>query len=77
MKNKIKTIQEQYGGEANFLLLLEDNFSDVSSHGGRKTTMNRKILVTAGGDLKEAFIKSEITYDPEKMFMLKKGKALA
>ena len=31
VKNKIETIQEQYGGAANFLLLLEDNFSDVSS----------------------------------------------
>ena len=75
VKNKIETIQESYGGTANFILIMEDNFTDVSSH-GRKTNTNRKMIVTAGGELKEAFINNTITYEAEKMFILKKGKTL-
>ena len=33
MKKKIETIQESYGGTANFILIMEDNFTDVSSYG--------------------------------------------
>ena len=76
MKNKIETIQESYGGAANFILIMEDNFTDVSAN-GRKTNTNRKMIVTAGGKLKEAFINNTITYEAEKMFILKKGKTLA
>ena len=76
VKNKVETIQEKNGGKANFLLLLEDNFSDLSSS-GRKTTMNRKMIVTAGGDLREAFKNGTVSYNPEKMLVMKKGKKLA
>ena len=76
VKNKLETIQERNGGEANFLLLLEDNFSDLSSS-GRKTTMNRKMIVTAGGNLREAFKTGTVSYNPEKMLVMKKGKQLA
>ena len=31
IKNKIETIQEQNGGVPNFILILEDNFTDVTS----------------------------------------------
>ena len=76
VKNKVETIQEKNGGKANFLLLLEDNFSDLSSS-GRKTTMNRKMIVTAGGDLREAFKNGTVSYNPEQMLVMKKGKKLA
>ena len=73
VKNKIETIQEKNGGKANFLLILEDNFSDLSSS-GRKTTMNRKMIVTAGGDLREAFKNGTVAYNPERMLVMKKGR---
>ena len=76
VKNKIETIQEINGGKANFLLILEDNFSDLSSS-GRKTTMNRKMIVTAGGDLREAFKNGTVAYNPERMLVMKKGEKLA
>ena len=63
-------------GKANFLLILEDNFSDLSSS-GRKTTMNRKMIVTAGGDLREAFKNGTVAYNPERMLVMKKGKKLS
>ena len=75
LKNKLETLQEKNGGVANFLLLVEDNFSEQHER-GRKTDTNRKIIVTAGGPLREAFKKNTLKYDPENMMFLKKGKSL-
>ena len=59
----------------NFLLLVEDNFSEQHER-GRKTDTNRKIIVTAGGPLREAFKNNTLKYDPENMMFLKKRKCL-
>ena len=75
LKNKLETLQEKNGGVPNFLLLVEDNFSEQHER-GRKTDTNRKIIVTAGGPLREAFKKNMMKYDPENMMFLKKGKSL-
>ena len=75
LKNKLETLQEKNGGVPNFLLLVEDNFSEQHER-GRKTDTNRKIIVTAGGPLREAFKKNIMKYDPENMMFLKKGKSL-
>ena len=75
LKNKLENLQEINGGNANFLLLIEDNFSDQHEK-GRKTGTNRKIIASAGGPLREAFKKNMLRYDPENMVVLKKGKNL-
>ena len=75
LKNKLENLQEINGGNANFLLLIEDNFSDQHDK-GRKTGTNRKIIATAGGPLREAFKKNILKYDPENMVVLKSGKNL-
>ena len=75
VKNKIENIQEQNGGHPNYLLLIEDNFSEVSSSGPQAKT-NRKTIVTAAGDFREAFMARTLVYEPEKMIVLQKGKNL-
>ena len=75
IKNKLENLQAQNGGHPNYLLILEDNFSEVSAT-GPKTRTNRKIIVTAAGQLKEEFKNHTIGYDPEKMIVMKKGKTL-
>lgn len=75
LKNKIENIQTKNGGSPNYLLILEDNFSDVSAT-GPKTKTNRKLIVTAEGNLREAFKHKTIGYDPETMIVMKKGKNL-
>ena len=75
IKNKIENIQTNNGGSPNYLLILEDNFSDVKRT-GPNTTMNRKLLVTTAGNLREDFKAKTVGYDPEKMIVMKKGKHL-
>ena len=75
VKNKIENIQEQNGGHPNYLLLIEDNFSEVSSS-GPKTKTNRKTIVTAAGDFREAFMARTLVYEPEMMIVLQKGNNL-
>ena len=75
LKNKIETIQMNNGGNPNYLLIFEDNFSDVART-GPKTKTNRKMIVTAAGDLKEAFKCNTVGYNPEKMIVMKKGENL-
>ena len=75
LKNKLENIQENNGGKPNYLLIFEDNFSDVART-GPKTKTNRKMIVTAAGDLKEAFKSNSVGYNPEKMIVMKKGKNL-
>ena len=74
LKNKVETLQSNNGGTPNFLLIFEDNFSEVSAT--RKTSLNRKIVVTAEGDLKNKFITNSLGFDPERMLFLKKGRTL-
>ena len=52
IKNKIENIQTKNGGSPNYLLILEDNFSDVSATGPKNKT-NRKLIVTEDGNLRE------------------------
>ena len=75
-KNKIETFQENNGGQANYLLLIEDNCTELPASGPRTMT-NRKVIVSAGGEMRELFKTRRLFYDPEKMIMLKKGKTLA
>ena len=69
LKNKLENIQKEYGGQPNFLLLLEDNFTDLNVTGP-------KILVTASGDLKNLFMEKNVGYNPERMLVLKEGRKL-
>ena len=75
LKNKLENIQKDNGGQPNFLLLLEDNFTDLNVT-GPKTKTNRKILVTASGDLKNLFMEKNVGYNPERMLVLKEGRKL-
>ena len=75
VRGKLITLKNKLKGNANFLLLIEDNFSDQHEK-GRKTGTNRKIIASAGGPLREAFKKNMLRYDPENMVVLKKGKNL-
>jgi hypothetical protein len=75
LKNKLENIQKDNGGQPNYLLLVEDNFTDLNVT-GPKTKTNRKILVTAAGDLKNLFMEKNIVYNPERMLVLKEGRKL-
>ena len=75
LKNKLENIQKDNGGHPNYLLLVEDNFTDLNVS-GPKTKTNRKILVTAAGDLKNLFMEKNIGYNPERMLVLKEGRKL-
>ena len=75
LKTKLENLQERSGGRSNFLLIVEDNFSDVHSR-GRKTCIDRKMLVAAGGDLRELFKTNNLKYNPESMTVLKEGRKL-
>ena len=55
--------------------MVEDNFTDLNVT-GPKTKTNRKILVTAAGDLKNLFMEKNIVYNPERMLVLKEGRKL-
>ena len=76
IKSDIENMQENYGGDTDFILLIRDSVTKSVGTAGRECHTAGKILITGSGELMDSFSAGQLKYNPRKMMVLEKGKKL-
>jgi hypothetical protein len=76
VKNDVEKIQEMYGGDSEYILLIKDNVTKSNGSAGRECQTAGRILVSGKGEVFQSFSAGNLKYNPKSMMVLEEGKKL-
>ena len=76
VKNDVETIQETYGGNPEYILIIKDNVTKSNGSAGRECQTAGRILVSGKGEIFESFSAGSLKYNPKSMMVLEEGKQI-
>ena len=76
VKNDVEKIQEMYGGDSEYILLIKDNVTKSNGSSGRECQTAGRILVSGKGEIFQSFSAGSLKYNPKSMMVLEEGKKI-